>query len=45
MDDRVGKIRWIDEKKVILETLTSIKRTGADLILTYLAKDLALMLQ
>lgn len=35
---------WIDEKKVILETLTSIKRAGADLILTYFAKEVALML-
>ncbi|MFM6311784.1 MAG: porphobilinogen synthase, partial [Dolichospermum sp.] len=26
---------WVDEKKVILETLTSMKRAGADLILTY----------
>lgn len=36
---------WIDEKKVILETLTSIKRAGADLIVTYFAKDVALMLK
>lgn len=36
---------WIDEKKVILETLISMKRAGADLILTYFAKDVALMLQ
>lgn len=36
---------WIDEKKVILETLTSMKRAGADLILTYFAKDVALLLQ
>ncbi|CCQ49085.1 porphobilinogen synthase [Crocosphaera watsonii WH 8501] len=36
---------WIDEKKVILETLTSMKRAGADLILTYFAKQVALMLQ
>lgn len=36
---------WIDEKKVILETLTSIKRAGADLILTYFAKEVALMLR
>ncbi|MGG6295617.1 porphobilinogen synthase [Leptolyngbya sp. AN02str] len=36
---------WIDEKKVILETLTSMKRAGADLILTYFAKDVAVMLQ
>ena len=30
---------WIDEKKVVLETLTGFKRSGADLILTYHAKD------
>jgi porphobilinogen synthase len=35
---------WIDEKKVILETLTSMKRAGADLILTYFAKEVALLL-
>ena len=32
---------WIDEKKVVLETLTAIKRAGADLILTYHALDAA----
>jgi porphobilinogen synthase len=32
---------WIDEAKVALETLTGIKRAGADLILTYHAKDAA----
>lgn len=40
-----GQQGWIDEKKVILETLTSIKRAGADLILTYFAKEVALMLR
>ena len=30
---------WIDEKRVTLETLTAFKRSGADLILTYHAKD------
>ncbi|RYF91759.1 MAG: porphobilinogen synthase [Chitinophagaceae bacterium] len=30
---------WIDENKAILETLTSFKRAGADLIATYFAKD------
>jgi porphobilinogen synthase len=34
---------WIDEEAVILETLTSMKRAGADLILTYFAKQVALM--
>lgn len=30
---------WIDEQRVALEVLTSIKRAGADMILTYFAKD------
>lgn len=36
-----GQLGWIDEKRVALEMLTSIKRAGADLILTYFAKDAA----
>ena len=32
---------WLDERTVVLETLTAIKRAGADLILTYHAKDAA----
>jgi porphobilinogen synthase len=32
---------WIDERQVALESLLSIKRAGADLILTYYAKDAA----
>ena len=32
---------WIDEAKATLETLTSIKRAGADLIITYHALDAA----
>jgi porphobilinogen synthase len=32
---------WLDERRVILELLTSIRRAGADLILTYYAKDAA----
>ena len=30
---------WIDEQRVMLETLTSIKRAGADMILTYYARE------
>jgi len=30
---------WLDEKRVVMEMLTSIKRAGADVILTYWAKD------
>ena len=32
---------WIDEKKVVLETLTSFKRAGADIIISYHTKALA----
>jgi porphobilinogen synthase len=39
-----GERGWIDEKKVILESLTSMKRAGADLILTYFAKQVALLI-
>jgi len=34
-----AKIGWLDENKAIIETLTAIKRAGADLIATYFAKD------
>jgi len=36
---------WLDERRVILESLTAIKRAGADLILTYHAKEAAVWLQ
>jgi porphobilinogen synthase len=39
-----GKLGWIDEKRVMVETLISIKRAGADMIITYFAKDLARMI-
>ena len=32
---------WLDEKKVVQESLVSIKRAGADMIITYFAKDIA----
>ena len=32
---------WIDEKRIVMESLTSIKRAGADLIITYYAQDVA----
>ncbi len=35
------KMGWIDGKKVMMETLTSIKRAGADMILTYFAMEAA----
>ncbi len=36
-----GKLGWVDEEKVMIETLLSIKRAGADMIITYFAKDVA----
>ena len=36
---------WLDEKRVVLEILTAIKRAGADLIITYYAADAALWLR
>jgi porphobilinogen synthase len=35
---------WLDEKRVMHESLLSIKRAGADMILTYFAKDMAKLL-
>jgi porphobilinogen synthase len=34
-----AKNGWIDEKRVVLELLTGINRAGADIIMTYHAKD------
>jgi porphobilinogen synthase len=34
-----AKMGWLHEDKAIIESLTSIKRAGADLIATYFAKD------
>src|SRR3972149_6018875 len=39
-----AKLGWIDEERAMMEVLTSIKRAGADLILTYFAKDAAKVL-
>ncbi len=36
---------WIDEERVMMETLTSIKRAGADIIITYHAKEAAKVLK
>jgi len=40
-----AKMGWIDENKAILETLTSMKRAGADLIATYFARDAVKLLE
>ncbi len=36
-----GQMGWIDEEQIVLESLTAMKRAGADMILTYFARDVA----
>ena len=36
-----ARLGWIDEERVVMETLTAIKRAGADIILTYFAREVA----
>jgi len=40
-----AQLGWVDGEQVMMESLTAIKRAGADLILTYFAKDAARMLE
>jgi porphobilinogen synthase len=39
-----GEKGWIDEERVMMESLLSMKRAGADIIITYFAKDVARLL-
>ena len=41
MIEAAAKNGWIDRERTILETLTSIRRAGADMILTYWATEVA----
>jgi porphobilinogen synthase len=36
---------WIDERRAMMETLTSIRRAGADIIITYYAREAARLLR
>ncbi|OCT14916.1 delta-aminolevulinic acid dehydratase [Paenibacillus pectinilyticus] len=40
-----AKQGWVNEEAIVMETMTSFKRAGADIILTYFAKDIARYLQ
>ncbi|MBK3331928.1 porphobilinogen synthase [Persephonella atlantica] len=40
-----GKLGWIDENKVMMETVLSMKRAGADIVITYHAKEIARLLK
>jgi porphobilinogen synthase len=44
MIEAAARLGWIDRERVMLETLTSIRRAGASMILTYFAKDAARLL-
>jgi porphobilinogen synthase len=40
-----GQLGWLDEDRAVLEALTGIRRAGADIIITYLAKDAARLIE
>lgn len=40
-----ARMGWIDEEKAAAESLTSIRRAGADMIITYFAKDYARLMK
>ena len=44
MIEAAARNNWIDRERVMMESLTSIRRAGADIILTYYAKDAARLL-
>ena len=44
MIEAAARNGWIDRERVMLESLTSIQRAGASIILTYFAKDVAKLL-
>jgi porphobilinogen synthase len=40
-----GQLGWLDEERVMMEALTSIRRAGADIVITYFAKDAARLIE
>jgi porphobilinogen synthase len=40
-----GRLGWLDEERAMMEALTSIRRAGADIVITYFAKDAARILE
>ncbi len=43
--EAAARLGWIDRERMIMESLTSIARAGADIILTYYAKEVAPLLR
>src|SRR5262249_43505435 len=40
-----GKLGWLDEERAMMEALTAIKRAGADVVITYFAREVARLLE
>jgi porphobilinogen synthase len=40
-----GQLGWLDEERAMMEALTSIRRAGADIVITYFARDAARLLE
>ncbi|HEY3064515.1 MAG TPA: porphobilinogen synthase [Methylomirabilota bacterium] len=40
-----GRLGWLDEERAMMEALTAIRRAGADIVITYFAKDAARLLE
>jgi porphobilinogen synthase len=40
-----GQLGWLDEERAMMEALTAIRRAGADVVITYFAKDVARLLE
>ncbi len=40
-----GRLGWLDEERAMMEALTSIRRAGADIVITYFAKDVTRILE
>ena len=40
-----GRLGWLDEERAMLEALTGIRRAGADIVITYFARDVARLLE
>jgi porphobilinogen synthase len=40
-----GRLGWLDEERAMMEALTGIRRAGADIVITYFAKDVARLLE
>ena len=36
-----GRLGWLDEERAMMEALTAIRRAGADIVITYFARDVA----